>query len=155
MQRDWSSLGERQRKRYLGAGRKDGMTPEQVQTYYQSGGNLARFRGQGKVARTGISERQWGRLRRAARESELGMTGGTDRTPTEILESLLGKGLTVGDVLALLERQKEVRAEYRSPAKRALRKSKSKRKQEQGKNPGLNRYRNRPQHLDIEGFYYH
>lgn len=43
--RNWSSLGAAQQKRYLGWGRRQGMSQDQLIRYYNEGGNLQQARG--------------------------------------------------------------------------------------------------------------
>lgn len=59
--RDWATLGDAQKKRYLGAGRSGkltgspGLSEAQVRRYYESGGDLSYGRGHGAV-RTNIRQ---------------------------------------------------------------------------------------------------
>lgn len=142
--RDWSRLGERQRKRYIGAGRKQGLTEAQVIQHYESGGNLSAWRGQRPTQRPGISERKWRQLRAAAKRAQL-------ENATEVLESLVQKGFTAEWILHELEQQYVARTEFRSAPRRAMRAQRI----DAGWQPGRNRYKRRNLTADIEIYYYH
>lgn len=143
--RDWSRLGERQKKRYLAAGRKQGLSEGEIIQHYESGGSLAIWRGQSRSKRAGVSERTWRRLMRAAQAAEL------SDNPGEVLESLVGKGFQPDWILDELWRQENARSQFRSAYRRALRRKKL----DAGYQPGRARYKRRNLIADIELYYYH
>lgn len=154
--RDWQQLGERQRKRYLAAGRKQGLSSQQVIEYYESGGDLSVWRGQTRSRRVGVSERTWRKLMAAARRSELGQIPPGRQKPVppgEILESLIRKGFEPDWILDQLEKQYDSRTRFRSAAMRAYRKKYP--KLDAGYNPGRSRHKRRNLNADIELYYYH
>lgn len=82
--RIWDNLTEGTRKRYIRNAGKTGLTPDQAKAYYESGGKLTAFRG---VPQRSISERQWRKLNRLAKDAEL-------KKREEVLDSLLAKGFS-------------------------------------------------------------
>lgn len=153
--RVWANLAESTRKRYLASGRKQNLTAQQVQQHYESGGNMAVFRGH--PSHHGLSERQWAKLRRAANAARLGgdhpddWPGTNSAFVTHVLDSLLAKGFTYNQILDWLIEKRESRATYRSTLARAQRSQGI----DAGSQPGRNRYYARNTYADIEVFYYH
>lgn len=151
-QRDWTRLGERQRKRYLSAGGKQGLSPAQVVQHYESGGNLSAWRGQARVIRTGVSERKWRELMKAARLADLGRGTKNPPPPGEVLEILLHRGYQPDWILRELARQHRARSIYQSTANREARR---KGRKHAGNGPGKYRWDNRDINAPIELYYYH
>lgn len=146
--RVWTTLGERTRRDYLRRGKGLGLTDTQIIALYESGGNVSGLRGHKK--RPGVSERQWTNLRRAALAARLD-SDLEHGDVNEVLESLLTKGFSYEWILNSLQDKKSVRDEFRSWAKRAMRRNNI----ESGWQPGRARYGSRNQMADIELYYYH
>ena len=147
--RDWNKLGTAQRKRYLSAGRKRGLTDAQIRQHYTSGGSLSEWRGHRK--RAGISERQWTTLRQAALASKLDLDL-EHHDVSVVLESLLAKGFSYAWILQRLQEKEESRRLFKTQAKRRARYNRP--KDDEGYNPGRRRYHARNQIADIEIYWY-
>lgn len=153
--RNWDALSERQRKRYLSKGKKQGFTDDYTRRYYETGGDLREFRGH--RSRYGTSEKTWTKLRRAAYAAKLetdhpkGQTG--DAFVVYVLESLLSKGFKPQWILDKLAEKRNSRDTYRSVFAKALRKQFP--TSDAGYNPGRKRFHARNQIADLELYYYH
>ena len=149
--RRWDRLAASTQRRYLSAGRKQGLTPQQIQQHYESGGSVSAWRGHRQHA--GASERQWRKLKAAAKRAELDKDVDNPGDVDNILESLLSKGLTVDFILQKLGEKHDSRTIYRSWLKRRQRNERP--FDDAGYNPGRQRYNGRVTHADIELYYYH
>lgn len=125
----WENLGANQRKRYLGAGAKHGVSAAEVQRRYEAGESFREWAGHGpNPHRPGVTEYQWRQLKKAAKTAELGNVprpkGRSESLEaTILLETALQKGAPF-DYQWLMRRLAEMardRSIFRSERKRRQR----------------------------------
>lgn len=145
-ERNWDALGERQRRRYIGAGRREGLSEDQVREHYLSGGSLTRWRG--KKERPGITSSQFDRLVRLGKDAR--WTSAREGLPLkEVLEDLIARGFAYEWIAERLREKKESRDYYSTLSKRERRDSNV------YKGPGTDRFSRRTPYANVELYYYH